>query len=296
MCRGCEQPPYESFLSPDDHDLIWNTYISATMPTWSDRTPFLQQSIPREVRDNIWEWALDEECCDITRDVHTKVPCKDRDSVIDGDDTQPQSSDPMDIDSGQPPRGQPLQGLRVSTRRNPLPNVLQGLNQSMRQEYEERADNCRTLEFRDSDLYNFNLLALPGKVAGVLWAHFYLILFCHSCVFMNHQSEHNCRATMEIAQHKSWVEDVLAQLPHLRSVSIFVHLAHSDFVLGKKVKVPCEVLVERKLEELRSLPGVKEVVVYRYKFDEYPNFDGPKELVSRWRPERKDSVDRESLQ
>lgn len=291
---GDSERPYETFLSSEERSLIWDTYISSVSPNWT-LTPFPMGNLPRELRDNVWDHTLLEEGHDISAQVRLREDCKDRDSVVDGDDGPQQANDAMDLDEGLPSRSKEPVGLKASVRWMAAPNVL-NTSASVKKECEERANHCKTLVLQDSDLYSFQHVVLPPAFTSVLWLEICLILFCHSCPFMNHESEGNCRATAEISRHKSWIEDVLEQLPQLRAFSVFVHLAHSDFVLGQKTKLPCEDLVELKLRVLKEMPKLKELVLYRYKFDDYMHLDGPKDLVSRWKPEPVERVDRAGLQ
>lgn len=298
MCRQCNRN-YECFVSPEEQNFIWKSYISSITPNWV-MDPFPLERLPRELRDGIYDKALVHEEYAITSKVQSKTPCKDRSTVAGaagaGAGAQQSNNNAMDVD-GEDNLSQlehlPL-GLSATVRYRAPTNALLACRW-MRKECEERAAGWKTLVLKDSDLYNFHHIILPEQVTGVLFLELYLILFCHSCPFMNHEGEGSCRATAEIARHKSWIGDMLQQLSCLRSFSIFVHLAHSDFVPGQKTKLPCEDLVECKLRELTALPRLKELVLYRYKFDEHQNFDGSKDLVSRWKPESAERFDRASL-
>lgn len=284
MCRQCTRH-YECFLSPEERNTIWKSYISSVTPNWV-MDPFPLERLPRELRDGIFDKALVEEEYVITSKVQSKAPCKEREAVAGAAGAGQSNNDAMDVDGeeGLPQLEHLPLGLTAAVKNRAPTNALLACRW-MKEECEERAAGWKTLVLKDSDLYNFHHITLPPPVTGVLFLELYLILFCHSCPFMNHESEGSCRATAEIARHKSWIADTLAQLTHLRFVSIFVHLAHSDFVPGQKAKLPCEDLVERKLKELKALPRLKELVLYRYKFDEHQTFEGSKDLVSRWKPE-----------
>ena len=176
------------------------------------------------------------------------------------------------------------------------PQNIQEVGGAFGRECEKRAAHWKTLIMRDSDSYNFEHIILPESVTSVRHAELYLLLFCHSCPVMTHETEGHCRAVSELAKHKSWIDDMLAQLTNLRSLRVFVHLAHDTFVAGKKMKLPCERLVRAKIHELQSLPHVTEVMVYGYKFDGTKSFDGPKDLIMEWRPkELKETIDRSRL-
>lgn len=282
MCRDSEYP-YERFLHPDDRSSFRNHYISSIIPNWTMGALRLND-FPQEILDQILDNTLPLEEYDISSLLALKVQSigeEDRDSALDGN-APPAVDDAMEVDEGGGPAKPPPTGLRAGVRYHPDSNILCA-SRPLHNAYQKRAKSLQTLVLTDSEAYNFQRIVLPLQITGVLWLELYLILFCHSCPF--HDCEGHCRAAAEITRHKEWVEDVLMQLPYLRGVRIFVHLANSDFIPGQKNKLPCESLVEGKLLQLKDLSKVDELIFYRLKFEEERVFYGPKDLVCHWKPE-----------
>lgn len=292
MCTDCEEheSPYRRFLSLADREAML-AYVSSMRPPTPDPTPRLLQDLPTELRDNVFDHSLRQEEDAVVLDRQPRVHIRD-DNVM-GDAASQELEGEMEVDHGPLPVNRSPSALRAGLSHSPDPVLMEALHHTrMQSDYSDRARRRRTLIIKDSDMFDFHKVAVPKYAMDVRWLVCYLVCFCHSCIFLTHDSEQTCRATSEIASHKTWIEDLLQQLKQLRAFTILLHLAHHDCVPGQTGKLPCEELLGRKLEALKELPKLQKLVVYRYRYQGAEDFGGEKDFLSEWQPELADRVAR----
>lgn len=228
------------------------------------------RDLPRELRDHILHFALNE------KETALNVELAVKNDGINGHVPEARDGDTSESDK---PR------LRASIRNRASTNILLAC-QSLSTEYEDRARQAMVLILRDSDRYAFQCVILPDWVKGaVRTLELHLILFDYTC----HLSipppydESDCQATQEVSAHRTWVEDVIAQMTSLKSLYIDAYLSTCPACTeDKEKKLPCGKLVEAKLHELRRLPKLKALTLYKYKYKEAVGFDGPKHMIREW--------------
>ena len=149
-------------------------------------------------------------------------------------------------------------------------------------EYRARAKYFGTLVLSDHDQYSFQFFTVPDEAKEVWWLDLHIILFCHMGVTHAGGTPATCQAVSEVTEHRRWIENVLAQLPKLKGVTIHAYLCHHTYLFGSRVRVPCEGIIERKVLELTNLPKIKELSLYKYEFSAKPDLTGPRMLMVHW--------------
>ena len=242
----------------------------------SDHRPFRIFKLPVELRDQIYDEAL------VDVSTFTITPKKNDSSDTNGDSaqntTRPEGMLDEILEGGPNPKPQ---DLHASVKFRPNTNMLLG-SRRLKQEYEARAKKFLTLVLKDNDRYSFQVFTLPEPAQKAYYAELHLILFCHLGSMHPHGDNMTCQASYETSQHRDWIEDLLEQLPNLRSFSIHAYLCYDKYDSAKKEKFPCEGIVKRKIDQLFDLPKLEELVLYRYDFQAKPDLDGPKVPILKW--------------
>ena len=246
--------------------------------------PFVIFSMPRELRDSIYDNALVDEAT-----FKLGIKLKTTSSEVGEQVPVPRPEDALDELPALTEMLYPE--LRASVRFRASITMLLACK-ALREEYEERAKQAMVLVLRDSEKYSFQFVTLPDGAKEVQHAELHLILFCHSCPagFITHFEERDCQAADEVTQHRTWIEDVLSQLSKLQSLCIHAYLCSCRYKLGSKGKFPCEKIVLAKIDELRDLANLKELTLCKYDFKAAPDLNGPKEMILEWPSKPKNDV------
>lgn len=243
-----------------------------------DEPSFRLFDLPRELRDHIYEHVL------VDNSTFSLVPPK-RDLLNDeSTDRQHNPTPGHSLDEVTERPDVQLPGLLASVKFRPSTNVLLS-SKTLRQEYEERSKQVMTLVLRDNEHYSFQPITLPEQAKEVYWAELHLILFCHNCPIMSHCDERTCQAAHEITQHQYWIKNLLcSQLTKLRSFSVHAYLCYDNYRAKNKDKVPCESIIQKKIQDLCGLPKLKSLTLCKYEFSVKPELDGPKVIMLEWPP------------
>ena len=99
---------------------------------------------------------------------------------------------------------------------------------------------------------------------------------------MSHLNEKSCHAALELHQHQIWIDRLLPELQNLRSLQVRAYISHDRYRSDSKQKLPCERVVLNKFQEMRRLAQVKNLFLYKYDYNGYPDLNGPKATVWEW--------------
>jgi hypothetical protein len=91
-----------------------------------------------------------------------------------------------------------------------------------------------------------------------------------------------CSLYSTILEHQIWIDKLLPELQNLRSLAVHAYISHDRYRSESKQKIPCERVVLNKFQEMRRLAQVKNLFLYKYDYNGYPDLDGPKATVWEW--------------
>ena len=263
-----------------------DAYLESLEATWPAR-PFPLFDLPRELRDNIYDYAL------VENSTFQLISQASRRSDDEADrDVTPRPEDALDESLGPP--APPVPCLTASVKLRASTNLLLA-GSSLKQEYEERAKQNMVVVLKDHDHYGFQPVKFPEQATTLQNLELHLVLFCHDCLLGNRVEEKSCHAAGELNSHRAWIEKLLPELKELRSLTIHAYLAHDRYRTGSKDKIPCERIVEPKFQQLRQLPNVKKLTLCKYDYHSNPDLDGPKAVIFEWPTTKKDQAKDEEV-
>jgi hypothetical protein len=237
--------------------------------------PFRLWDLPRELRDAIYDYALVE-------NASFKVSSRSPSPSEDGAEREATSRPEDALDEAHEETEPQAPAMQATIKHRASTNILLA-GQSLKREYEERVENAMKVVLTDTDRFAFQPINLPHQATKVHNFELHLILFCHSCNTMSHFDEKTCHAALELNQHRIWIDKLLPQLTELRSLAVHAYISHDRYRSESKQKIPCERVVLPKFQEMRrSLPQVKNLLLYKYDYNGYPDLDGPKAIVWEW--------------
>lgn len=260
-------PPATVFSPSEDS---YYTSLHASYPS----RPFRLFDLPREMRDAIYDYALVDQS---TFKVSTRAPPPPSENSPETDAT-PRPEDAVDEVGDVEP---PSPGIQATIKYRPCTNMLLA-SQDLKREYEERAQKAMKITLADHDRYAFQAFKLPEQATRVHSFELHLILFCHSCNTISHLDEKTCHATLELNQHQMWIDKLLPELTSLRTLAVHAYISHDRYRSESKQRIPCELVVLNKFQEMRSIDKVKNLYLYKYDYNCYPDLDGPKATVWEW--------------
>ena len=239
------------------------------------RRPFRLWDLPRELRDAIYDYALVENA---SFKVSGRSPSPSQEGAE--RDATPRPEDALDETHEEAEPQSPAMQATIKYRAST--NILLA-SQSLKREYEERVQNAMKVVLTDTDRFAFQPINLPYQATMVRNFELHLILFCHSCNTMSHFDEKTCHAALELNQHRIWIDKLMPELTDLRSLTVHAYISHDRYRSDSKQKIPCERVVLAKFQEMRrSLPEVKNLSLYKYDYNGYPELNGPKAVVWEW--------------
>lgn len=250
-----------------------DAYFSSLHAQYPSR-PFRLFDLPPELRDAIYDYALLD---DGKFKLSGRAPSPASDDNGESDET-PRPEDALDE---APAEEDPAPSMQATIKYRPFTNLLLA-NKMLKREYEERAQNAMKIVLKDNDKFAFNPFTVPEEAVKVQHFEAHLILFCHSCSTMSHADDKTCHAALELNQHQIWLNKLLPELQNLRSLAIHAYISHDRYRTDKKQKLPCERVVLNKFQEMRNLAKAKNLSLYKYDYNGYPDLDGPKAAVWEW--------------
>lgn len=246
--------------------------------------PFFE--LPRELRDWIYDYCFgDAVKIPISRHAlglpevlpNNAIEAENEAEDKDASETEEDDSDEEVHDSDYEYLEALLGHAILSVAKPALPHLL-CTSRAIKSEYEKRINNLTTLNICDNHEYEFTPPALQGRLVKLQKMHFSIATRCFSC--LSDASGPQCGAVKDIRSTVELINQVLLQMPHVKSISVTFGIQWTPEALC--MRWPTTVHsgeMGAALERITKVPKVSAVDVYRC---------GPKEWEVNHNPSTKD--------